>query len=269
MTILDAVLLGLVQGLTEFLPVSSSGHLVLAHHFLGLSSGDATFDILLHLGTAASVIVVMRRELLGLLPALPLLLRPRSFGGAWRDSAPFRTLCLLALASLPAAVLGLALEETIDRAFGSPRLAALLLLVTAAILLVASRARDRGRPLGVRSALAMGLGQAVALLPGISRSGTTLSTGLLAGVERRTAVNFAFLMALPVILGAGLLRILTGDGVASLSPAPMLLGVVTAFASGIVALRVLVRVVIRGRLWWFAVWCAAVSVVSLAGVGLS
>ena len=259
---LQSAVMGLVQGLTEFLPVSSSGHLALAGSLLDPDeSPDLAFGVVLHLGTLAAVFVVLRSEVRALCGGLPLLLRPRAWRSAWEESPGFRNLILLIPATLPAALVGIFLEDRIEAAFTNPRLVAVMLLVTAAILAAATlagrRRRHPERRLGTGAALAMGLAQAVAIVPGISRSGSTLSAGLLGGVERQETANFAFLMAIPVILGAALLE---SRHIAALGDLSVLgVGFGTAFLSGWASLVLLIGLLRRGRLWWFCPYLIAIS----------
>jgi undecaprenyl-diphosphatase len=258
-TVFDGIVLGLVQGLTEFLPVSSSGHLVLMHSILGLGSNHVAFDVFLHVGTLLSLFVVMWREVWRLVHGLGALVNVKALPDAFRSRSEVRILSYLALASVPAAIAGFAFEADFDRIFGAPRATACFLVVTGVILFVASRAREAGRELTARTALLMGVAQAFALLPGISRSGTTLASGLASGVTRRSAVNFAFLMGIPAILGASLLKLFRGVALEGIDLVPLLVGMATAFVTGLLALELLIRVVIRGKLHWFGAYCLVVG----------
>lgn len=195
---LQAIILGLVQGLTEFLPVSSSGHLVLVPALLGWRQPSLTFDVLLHLGTLLALVVYFRADL-GRLAGAPFR----------RDAvADRRLLAYLAIASVPAGVAGLALGGVSDRLFEAPLRVCGELVVTALILLGTERwgERARRRPLTPPGALTIGVAQAIAILPGISRSGSTIGTALLLGLSREEATRFSFLLAIPAIAGAGVVR---------------------------------------------------------------
>jgi undecaprenyl-diphosphatase len=242
MDLLKIALLAVVQGLTEFLPVSSSGHLVVVNAAFGEPLPDLLeVNIALHLGTLLSVLVFYRRRVLRLL-------------GADRRAVP-----LLLVATAPAVVVGLAIRETpAKQLLEQPLLAGLMFPVTAALLIGAGR-REPG-PLDFTEmtwprALLIGLFQAVAILPGISRSGATIAAGLLVGLKRESAATFAFLMAIPVIGGAAVLESLHLAGKPTTTPLWLLAaGAAVSFVVGLVALRLLTAIVQHGRLYWFAWW---------------
>ncbi len=198
MTVLQGILLGLLQGLTEFLPVSSSGHLALAEHFFGIESPGVTFEVFVHFGTAMAVVLFFRGRIASILVALA-----RSVMRLQHDTAEVRLAIHLLLATVPAAAVGYFLAPRIEAAFGSPVLVSILLLVTGVILWFSGKlfpgTKRRGN---LVDALAIGVAQALAILPGISRSGSTLTAGLAVGLERRAAAEFAFLLSVPVIFGA-------------------------------------------------------------------
>jgi undecaprenyl-diphosphatase len=258
-----AVLLGIVQGLTEFLPVSSSGHLALAEAFLQLTGGGVAFAVLLHAGTLLAIAIVFRVGLAQLVRgalALPRsLTRPVS---AW--SADALLAAKVVCASIPGAVVGLTLEDRVEAAFASPTVVGGLLWVTAALLLATRRAVDRDRPIGWREAWLIGLAQAFAILPGISRSGATIATALLLGVARPRAAEFSFLAAVPLIFGSLLLELpeLLESG-ADGGYAALAAGFLTSFLVGWAALVWLVRLVRRGALHWFAPYCFAVGLAAI------
>jgi undecaprenyl-diphosphatase len=267
MTWMQAIIMGLVQGLTEFLPVSSSAHLVFADHFLRLQLSEAetvSFDVLLHLGTLVAVGLYFRRDLLALVRGLWLWFSaPRR---AWGD--PGARLCgLLLVGTIPAGVAGVALKDFFSAAFQNVPGTAALLLVTAAMLLWISARPVGGRTLESatwRDALTIGLCQAVAILPGVSRSGATITGGLWRGLDREAAPRFSFLLSIPIILAGGLfdLKATWATGL-SLPFAPLLLGFLSAAASGYLAVVLLLDVVRRGRLHRFAYYCIGVSLLML------
>lgn len=247
----QAILLGILQGLTEFIPISSSAHLELAPWLLGWSQqgliGSLAFDVFLHLGTLVALLVAFGRDWLRLLGALLHSVRERAIG-----TDPDRRLAwLLLAASIPAAAIGFALEDVIDTAFhgdatGSRLAIAAFLVLGAIILWLADRLgrRDRGldRLDGLR-AVAVGLAQAAALLPGISRSGATMAAGMAAGLDREAAARFSFLLALPITLGAGLYgsRHLLAASHTSLEWLALGAGLAAAAASGVIAIGFLLR----------------------------
>jgi undecaprenyl-diphosphatase len=250
--------LAVIQGISEFLPISSDGHLVLAQAWMGFEGPRLAFDVALHLGTLLAVVVVFRRDLLAL--------AARVLSGERRE------LGLLLLASVPAAIVGLGLKRWIEPLFHSARAAAIGLLVTAVFLALGERARRRappdpvpsgGRPIGWAAALWIGSAQALAILPGVSRSGSTIATALLLGVETSAAARFSFLLSVPAVAGAVVLEVphLAGQG---LPLGEVAVAVVTAFAVGVLALRVLLAFLGRGAFRWCAIYTAVLGLLALA-----
>src|SRR6266508_2327614 len=238
--LIHAAILGIVQGLTEFLPISSSAHLILVPKLLGWNDqflDSAAYDVMLHLGTLLALVVYFWRDLLRLLAAWLRSIGRRSVG----DHSDARLAWLLLISVVPAAVLGAALEGFFDRAFRDALAwVAVFILVGAALLWLAERWATRDRDLSqmtVRDAAMMGIGQALALFPGTSRSGITIAAGLFLGLERAAAARFSFLMAVPVIAGAGLwkARTLTGAGLEGARVDQLLVGVTVSAVSGFVA----------------------------------
>jgi undecaprenyl-diphosphatase len=259
MSILQALLLGVLQGLTEFLPVSSSGHLALAEHFLRIASPGVTFEVFVHLGTALAVVVFFRRRIASILAALA-----RAVARLPHDRDDARLGAHLLIGTVPAAVVGYLFETEVEQAFESPRVVSVLLLVTGLFLWAAGRAR-RGRRerTSVRDALLIGVAQAVAILPGISRSGATVSAGLGLGLRREVAVEFAFFLSVPVILGAAAVSLPDALGTGGSVGWPIALGTAVAFVSALPAIAILLRAVTSGRIQWFAYYCWIVGVVAL------
>jgi undecaprenyl-diphosphatase len=251
--LLNYVLLGLVQGITEFLPISSDGHLVIVGKWLATHGNELTVVVLLHLGSLAALLWSFRRELWG------------AFRPATPDdplSGP-RLILLLVIGTLPAVILGPPLEHMFSEAFQSVTLAAVGLIVTGLILL-----STRWMPLGnqapsPKSALAMGVAQVVAMLPGISRSATTLAVAFAMGVERVLAARFTFLMAIPAIAGAAVFELRHVSQLSELNLLGVAAGIFTAFVSGLFAIKVLLKLVRRGRFEWFGVYCMAVGLLVL------
>lgn len=263
MTIVEAIILGAIQGLTEFLPVSSSGHLVMGRELMGIrGDGDISFEMVLHAGTLLAVFVVMGRELLMPIRGAAGLFRPGAWKSTWRTSYEFRLCVMIAAATIPAGLVGLLLKRRIEVAFSDPTLTAKLFLVTAALLFVAAWIQKR-RPaaapgLSTRQAVLIGLAQAGAVFPGISRSGSTISAALASGVEAGTAGSFSFYLSVPVILGAILLEI---PKIAA-SPEPianLLIGFVVSFATGVLAFKWLLSMLRSGRIWYFGIYLIVVS----------
>ena len=264
-----AVVLGIVQGLTEFLPVSSSGHLVLVQHLLGITSPQLLFDVVVHLGTLLAVLAAVRQEVLAVLRGVAAW--PRLLAAGPTDAGTAREGRLAAwvlVGTLPAAAVGLLLADRIEALFASVRAVGVALLVTAGLLALAERAGSRSAGLwevGPGRALLIGLAQAVAVVPGISRSGSTLAAGMLAGVEREAAARFSFLLAVPAIAGAGLLAGLKGATGALAAPGAGALaaGFVAAAASGYLAIHLLLATLRRGALRWFALYVTAVGLLAI------
>ncbi len=273
MSVLQAIVLGLVQGFAEFLPVSSSGHLVLARFLLpDAPKPSLAFDVFLHLGTTGAVALVFWSELLPIFRASALLFKPAAWRAAFVSDPAFRMVCLLALSAVPAGVVGLSLRDPISEVDRRPDIVAVLIGVTGVWLLLASVVQRRAErraaaggaasgagAIGVKEALWIGVAQAIAILPGISRSGATLGAGLLLGVRREIVGPFAFLMSIAPILGAALLEARHLGAEEPVSPTALLAGVLTAFVSGVVALKILLPFVRRGRLELFAFYCLIVS----------
>jgi undecaprenyl-diphosphatase len=256
MSLLRAIILGIIQGVTEFIPVSSSGHLVLVPWVLRWDSPGLVFDTVVHWGTLVAVLAYFWRDWWALGTAwLRGLVR-------WDWSDPQARLAwLLVLGTLPAAALGYALEDFFESLFGQPAWVSFFLLVTAGLLAVSERLGSRLRQiqdLRWPDALLVGLGQAAAIAPGISRSGATMAAGLLRGMERPAAARFSFLLSTPIIFGAGLLQLVGLFQVPNaVAQAPSLLvGFVAAALSGYVCIWGLLRYLQRGRLYPFAIYCA-------------
>lgn len=276
LSILNAVFLGALQGATEFLPVSSSGHLVIAQGLLGVrleNGGMMAFDVCLHFGTLLAIVAAFWRDLAQIVASF--FRRGACSGPAGEASGAERMTdrearrlgVFLIIGTLPAVVLGLSLKGFFERLFSDALAAAIMLLVTGAILWGTRFIADREIPLsrmGWHRALAVGLAQAVAIVPGISRSGSTIAGGLYLGLDRRLAARFAFLLAVPAIGGATALQIkdLTllsrGDLLATI------VGSAVAAAVGFICVQWMLHVVRRGRLSWFAYYCWAAGLAALA-----
>ena len=253
MTYLDAIILGIVQGLTEFLPVSSSGHLVLTEALLGVSSNDITFEITVHLASLLAVFIYFRHSILRLLQSI---VRPHMIEER-------RMIVFLIVGSIPAGVVGVLFKDFFERAFGDPFMAAVFLLVTGAILLSTRFVRPgEKRVTGIR-ALLIGCGQAVAIFPGISRSGSTISAGLLLGVKPEVAAEFSFLLAIPAIGGAAILQTKELMNLNAALFGPYAVGFVTTFLFSLAAVYAVLSVIRRGRFNYFAYYCFAAGALGL------
>ncbi len=264
----DAILLGILQGLTEFLPISSSGHLVLGQQLLGIEKQGIFFEVIVHFGTLVAVVVAFRKDILALMTALRPLGRVRSLTeikNAIALDEHLRWIFYIILATLPAVVTGLWLEDKIESAFASPYLVSIMLLLTAAILFSTRFIKAKAKPLNSRNALLIGLAQALAILPGISRSGSTISMGLWREMSGNEAARFSFLLSIPAILGATLLKTL--DLFSHPTDAKALwvfaAGFLFSFISGYISILLLLNIVRRGKLYWFAPYCLVVAVLGL------
>ena len=269
MSLLKVIVLGIVQGLTEFLPVSSSGHLVVAGALLNVNSPGVLLEVSLHFGTLLAILVVFRRDLVELVQAgwngTKLLLAGRH--SELRTEAPgFYTCVALAVGTVPAAVAGTTLENYIKPLFRGNLAACGGFLVLTGLLLASSRYAKRGRASSVGPAKGLGVGvaQALALFPGISRSGVTITAGLHLNLERETAARFAFLLAVPALLGAQGWELLdgTGSGLSETAWLTLTAGTITSAAVGVGALLVLMPLVRRGKLHLFAWYCIPAGLVT-------
>jgi undecaprenyl-diphosphatase len=263
---LEALTLAVVQGLTEFLPVSSSGHLVLAQTFFGIDPANAfIYDIVLHLGTALAALAFFRRDvaavLRGLLP--PYRQAPPELG------ATRRLLLLLVAATAPTAVIGLAFKDFFEGLFASPTAVVGALAVTGAFLIAASLLQSAGQPLDRApwwKAVLVGIAQGVAIVPGISRSGSTIVAGLATGLRREDAVRFSFLLFLPAILGATLLELRHPPAGATVPISLAAAGFAAAAVTGYLAILVVLRWTRAGKLWQFGLYCWAAAAVAAAAL---
>jgi undecaprenyl-diphosphatase len=245
-TILQALVMGIVQGLTEFLPVSSSGHLVIVPFLFGWNDAFLTslaFSVMLHMGTLVALLVYFRDDWARLIPAGFAAVRDRSF----RSDPDRRLAGLLVAATIPAALAGLLFNDVIENQFRQVGLVALMLVIGGVILYAADRVGRRSRAIAdITFPVAVGVGaaQAIALIPGISRSGISISAGRLAGLDREAAARFAFLMATPITAGAGLFevrKLLTGEAGVQIELAPLVVGMVAALLSGLAAIHFMLR----------------------------
>lgn len=254
MSFFEAIFLGLIQGLTEFLPVSSSGHLSIGKELLNIESDNLAFEISVHAATVMSTIVVFRKEILSLLSGL--------FKFSYNDETKF--VLKIALSMLPVFVVGVFFKDFVEKVFGSGLLIpGICLLITSGLLLFAQYAKSKVRDLGYKEAFIIGIAQAFAVLPGLSRSGSTISTGILLGVKKEEVAKFSFLMVLIPILGEAFLELVSGDLAGSstgISSINLLAGFFAAFISGLFACKVMISLVKRLKLTGFALYCAILGV---------
>jgi undecaprenyl-diphosphatase len=263
MNILESIILGLVQGITEFLPVSSSGHLVLANSLFGLQTGDITFEVFLHFATLLAVVVFFFGRI------IKIIVSPINyvFAGS-RSEADIqgsKYLLLIIIGTIPAVLVGLFLKDSIEEAFSSTLLVGFMLLVTSAVLFLTLLTRPHRSCLRYVDSIVVGIAQAIAILPGISRSGSTISTAMFLGIDKKTAFDFSFLLSLPAIFGAFLLKLkdaleVSGgfDQIGIYIP-----GMLAAFISGYLCLLILRRIVIAGKFAYFGIYTLIIALLAI------
>ena len=258
MSIIEALILGIIQGLTEFLPVSSSGHLELAKSLFDadqLPSDSMLMTVVLHAATALSTIVVFRKDIAEIFKGL--------FQFKWNDEFIFSIKIIISM--IPAAFVGVMYNDQIEQLFdGQVTLVGMMLLITGLLLFLADRAKNTNKGVSYKSALIIGIAQAIAILPGISRSGATISTSVLLGVDREKAARFSFLMVVPLILGKMAKDILDGAFQESAIEFPVLAsGFVAAFVVGLLACTWMIKLVKRSQLKYFAYYCFIAGLISI------
>ncbi len=257
MDLIHAILLGLVQGLTEFLPISSSGHLVFAQYLLGMREPNVLFDIILHLGTLLAVLVYFRRDIAQIFTS-SLAQKDESDGRRW--------IIMIILGTLPTALIGFAFQSQFESLFGKPRIVALMLWITAVLLFLSDHARSASKnPSRIKAlqAILVGIAQGLAIIPGISRSGATITTGLFAGMDAKTSARFSFLLAIPAIIGASILELKDLPPLRSSESWSYLCGAVIAFISGWIAIDILLKVLVRRKLWKFSLYLFLLGAIGL------
>ena len=249
MSILESLILGIIQGLTEFLPVSSSGHLEILSYFLGVQGeNNLAFTITVHGGTVLSTIIVFRKELAQLLRGF--------FKFKMNPETVFILKILVSL--IPILIIGLTLKEQIEGLFGQNlAFVGTMLIVTSILLLISYRKKPGTKDISYKDAFIIGIAQAFAALPGLSRSGSTISTGLLLGNRREEVAPFSFLMVLIPIIGMNLLDIVSGDfsSSESIGSTPLICGFLSSFITGTFACKCMINIVKRGKLIWFSLYC--------------
>ena len=259
MSWIEAIILGIVQGLTEFLPVSSSGHLAIGKVLFGIETSDLSFEVIVHAATVMATIVVFWKDIVALLQGL----------FKWKMNAETRYILLILLSMIPVFIVGMFFKDYVESIFGSGLLVVGIALIVTALLLFLSetltaRRGSEGGKVTWKSALWMGLAQAVAVIPGLSRSGSTIATGLLCGVKKEEVTRFSFLMVLVPILGEAFLDVVGGDfGQSTVGTLPLALGFVAAFLSGLFACKVMIAIVKKAKLKWFALYCVLVGLACL------
>ena len=259
MTLFQVIFLGLLQGLTEFLPVSSSGHLALAQHWLAIEN-PLTFDITLHLGTLVAVFIFFRNTLLTLLRDTLKAVKDRDL-----HKVP-SVVWFTSIGAVPVTVIGICVKGSIETIFFNLSVVGVGFLVTSGLLFLADFLIKKNKPpkkMSWEDSLVIGLFQAVAVLPGISRSGSTVSAGIFRSLNREDAFTFSFLLAIPAILGALVLDLADMEFTSTHAPQEYVVGFLTAFASGYVALSLFKRIVVRKNLSWFSFYCLVLGILTI------
>lgn len=261
MSWIEAIILGLIQGLTEFLPVSSSGHLAIGREILGVeASEDLIFEVTVHAATVLATLVVFRKQILDLLKGF--------FRFKYNDQMDY--LLKIAVSMIPVFVVGMFFKDYVEALFSSMLVVGIALLITAVLLYFSDRKSESlnvtteasRNGISYLQAFIVGIGQALAVIPGLSRSGTTISTGLICGVKREVVAQFSFLMVIVPILGEAFLDVVKGDfSGSSIGVLPLVCGFVAAFASGLFACKAMVALVKKAKLKYFAMYCAFVGLV--------
>jgi len=258
MEIIDAIILGIVQGLTEFLPVSSSGHLELGKAILGDNSipeESLLFTVVLHFATALSTMVVFRKDIWDIIKGI--------LKFQWNDDLQF--VVKIVLSMIPAVIIGLFFEDKLEQLFGGNiLLVGCMLIITAALLLMADRAKNTNKKVSFKNAFVIGISQAIAMLPGISRSGATISTSVLLGNDKTKAARFSFLMVVPLIFGKIGKDVLSGDLSYDTSNFTILsVGFIAAFISGLFACTWMIKLVKSSKLSYFAYYCVVIGLIAI------
>ncbi|MFA6676073.1 MAG: undecaprenyl-diphosphate phosphatase [Bacteroidales bacterium] len=260
----DAIILGLIQGLTEFLPVSSSGHLAIGKELLGLQTEmNLSFVVLVHAATALSIIIVFWKDIWTLLKGL----------FKFQFNKETRYISMILISMIPVGLVGVFFKDTVDSAFDSLILVGAMLIVTALVLFISQKISTKRnkkeedlKEMGFKEAIIIGLAQSVAVLPGISRSGSTIGTGLLCGVKKASVAKFSFLMVLVPILGEAFLDLVGGEmpaATSGISISALVFGFLAAFISGYAACKWMIEIVKKAKLTYFAVYCLIAGLLSI------
>jgi len=259
MEIINAIILGIIQGLTEFLPVSSSGHLEIAKAILGenkVGEESLLMTVVLHFATALSTIIIFRKDLIEIFSGL----------FQFKNNESFQFSLKIVLSMIPAALVGVFFNDEIEGLFGGAlTLVGGMLLITGLLLFLADKAKASAKQVGIKDAILVGISQAIAILPGISRSGATISIAVLLGIDKEKAARFSFLMVVPLIFGKMAKDVLSGDiQYESATILPLVIGFIFAFLTGLVACKWMIKLVKRSQLKYFAYYCFAVGTIVIA-----
>ena len=256
---LEALILGIIQGLTEFLPVSSSGHLEIGKQLLNVEATDnLTFTVVVHGATVLSTIFIFRKDIANLFKGL--------FAFSWNEETQY--IFKIAVSMIPIGIVGVFFKDYVEEIFNTDKilfLVGIMLFITAALLAFTFYAKSKDKEVSFKDAFIIGIAQTIAVMPGISRSGSTIATGLLLGNKREAVARFSFLMVLVPILGENVLSILKDDATTggSIGALPLIIGFVSAFISGLLACKAMINLVKKGKLIYFALYCALVGAIAI------
>jgi len=264
MELIKSIILGLVQGLSEFLPISSSGHLVIFSEILNFQEEGIAFEVFVHFGTLFSILLAFRKELSQMIIALYLIPLKKSDDPELKEY--FQWDLYVIISSIPIGIIGLAFKDQIEAAFSNVVLVYSMLAITGLIMTITPKLKSRGTPLKISNTFVIGLAQAFAILPGISRSGSTIFTGMAFGIEREKVARFSFIMSIPAVSGAVLLKTLDllETGIDNSGMLNYAAGTIVAFVSGYFAIIWLLDIVKKGKLQWFGYYCFTVSAIALS-----
>ena len=247
MTIIDGIILGVIQGFTEFLPISSSGHLVLAQGLLGVKQPGNEFEVLLHIGTLCSILVVFYNDIKDIILTVS-------------SKETQKYILLILIGTLPAVVIGLGMKDHLEQLFDDLIVVGFALIFTGLILMSSRYFKRNNKDHSILTSFFIGIAQAIAIIPGISRSGMTISCALLLGLDSKQAAKFSFLLAIPVISGAGLLMAADIDSGSNMDLSTSLAGLITSFSIGIISLRWLLGWLEDGKFHYFGVYCFSIGI---------
>lgn len=263
MNLIESTVLGLIQGLTEFLPISSSGHLVIFERLFHIEAGDLVFEVFVHFGTLIAVLLYFREKLLAVAGSIVI-----SFSRVQKsesDEINIKLFWYLILGTVPAGLIGLLFADFIELAFASPRWASGMLLVTAAILLSTRWATREDRKLDASRTIIIGFAQALAIMPGISRSGSTISAGMALGMKKTEAAEFSFLLSIPAIVGATIIQI--PQFVKDITNADLVInyfvGAMAAAIIGYISIAFLMKIIKKGKFFYFGLYCIVVGILGI------
>lgn len=272
MSLLDAVLLGILQGLTEFLPISSSGHLVLGQELLHIAhQSNIAFEVFVHFGTLLSVVFMFWKDIkLIFFSFCELCKNPTKIKLLFKSNEHFRIAIFIVISSIPAGVVGIMFENEIGVLFNDPKFVSVMLLITGMILFLTKFSNPKeGSSVSFVSAIIIGIAQAIAILPGISRSGITISSAIYLGVSRENAAKFSFLMSLPVIFGATILetKAVLQSSISSQEVLVYFVGTIVAAISGYASIRVVLGLLKKKRFSWFSYYCFIIGILGILFIG--